>query len=159
MKVSPYSQLFICLVLSVVTVGWVHGTPQQLSKEQAQKTRPLPEVAADDKNFSGYHAAKAFAQAPSGHFGRTLYQSDGPPGYRVEVQDLSVASKKRVDSISLPGAAFLDVRSGSGIITVAEKKQELIVGSSFSVNQGQSFALEATSDYPLTVRVYLIAGH
>ena len=153
---SKFSGLFPCLFLAFAIEGCVH-TPR-LSVEEAKRTRPLPEVPANDKNISEAPVAKAFVLAPAGHLSRTFFQTEGPPGYRVELQDLSLAPKKRVDNISFPGAAFLDVRYGSGILTLGDHKQELSVGSSFSVSQGQSFSLESTGEHPLSVRAFLIGA-
>lgn len=124
----------------------------------AEKSRPLPEVAAGDKNFSSYQPANAYQELGPTLLARTMFQAAGPPGYRVEVRDLRVDAGKKAENISLPGAAFLELLQGSAALTLEGKRQELPPGSTFAVSQGQAFALEATSAQPLIVRVRLLSA-
>jgi mannose-6-phosphate isomerase-like protein (cupin superfamily) len=121
-----------------------------------QKTRPLPEVPADDKNFSSYQPTTPYLQAGANLLSRTVFAADGPAGYRVEVQDLMVAPHKNTDVTTLPGAAFFEVRYGSGALVEGSKRQEIKNGSTFSVPQGQAFTLENTSELPLVARVHIV---
>src|SRR5260221_2105804 len=114
-SVSPwFSLLFLSLVCALPQSGCSRTSSQQFPLE---KTKPLPEVASRDQNFSKYEPPSPFSQTAPGLFTRTVYQSDGPLGYRVEVRDLSVAAKKRVENISLHGAAFVEVLYGTGAFT------------------------------------------
>ncbi len=121
-----------------------------------EKTHPLPEVAASDKNFSGYKPANPYQELGPSALTRTIFTAAGPAGYRVEVRDLRVDAKKRGEDIALPGAAFLEVQAGSAVLVLAGKRQELRPGSTLSMPQGQAFTLETTSDQPLTIRARIV---
>jgi len=113
-------------------------------------------VAAGDTGFSTYKPANPYEEMGPSLLGRTVFAASGPAGYRVEVRDLRVDAKRKAEDIRLPGALFLEVQSGSGIVTVAGNRQELSSGSTFSIPQSQAFTLEATSDQPLTIRARLV---
>jgi len=136
--------------------GCSRSPERQQGKIPIEKTRPLPEIAASDKTFSSYRPAIPYEELQPNVLTRTIFDAAGPSGFRVEVRDLQVDAKKKGENIQLPGAAFLEVRGGSGVLTMADKRQDLPLGSTFSVPQGQSITLEATSDQPLTIRVRLV---
>jgi hypothetical protein len=121
-----------------------------------EKTHPLPEVAAGDTSFSSYKPAIPYEEMGPSILGRKIFDAAGPAGYRIEVRDLRVDARRKAEDIRLPGASFLEVQSGSGILTMAGNRRELPSGSTFSVPQGQAFTLEATSDQPLTIRARLV---
>jgi hypothetical protein len=125
---------------------------------QIEKTRPLPEVPAGDQHFSSFTPKNAFSEMAPMVLSRTVYQGPGPRGYRVEVRDLRVAAHRKAENLTLPGAAFAEVRYGAGVLTVGDKRQDLVSGTTSSVSQGQHFSLESTSDQPLIVRVHLLAA-
>ena len=122
-----------------------------------EKTRPLPETA-DASQKASSEPANPYTEASPGLFARAVFQADGPPGYRVEVRDLMIAPKKKAAEIKLAGAAFLEVRNGAGVLTQSEHRQEVAIGATFSISQGQSFTLEATSDQPLKIRAQIVAA-
>ncbi len=122
-----------------------------------EKTRPLPETA-DASQKASSEPSNPYAEASPGLFSRAVFQADGPPGYRIEVRDLMIAPKKKAEDIKLPGAAFLEVRYGAGVLTQIGQRKELTIGTTFSVSQGQSFTLEATSDQALNIRAQIVAA-
>jgi len=120
------------------------------------KTALLPETAADEKNFSSYQPAKPFAAAGNNVFGRTIFQADAESGYRIEVRDWKVAPGKQTDSTTLPGAAFIEVRSGAGTLQAGETKQEFQLGAIASISQDQPFTIANNGPGPLSLRVYVV---
>jgi hypothetical protein len=120
------------------------------------KTALLPEAAADEKSFSGYQPAKPYAAAGNNLVGRTIFQADAAAGYRVEVRDWKVPPGKQTDSITLPGAAFIEVRSGAGSLAAGEKKQELQLGTIASISQEQPFTIANNGPAPLSLRMYVV---
>jgi quercetin dioxygenase-like cupin family protein len=124
-----------------------------------RKTRPLPEVPAGERNLSSYAPAKPYVEAGPAVLTRTLFEASAPSGYSVEVRDIFVDPRKQSGDLRLPGAAFLEVRYGAGVMRAGNQRQELKLGSIVSIPQGQSFSLESTSDEPLTIRVDLIRAH
>ncbi|HEV2690433.1 MAG TPA: hypothetical protein VGV35_17875 [Bryobacteraceae bacterium] len=120
------------------------------------KTALLPEASAEEKNFSSYQPAKPYAAAGNNVLGRTVFQADAPAGYRVEVRDWKVAPGKQTDSTTLPGAAFIEVRSGAGTLSSGPNKQDLPLGAIASISQDQAFTIANTGTGPLSLRVYLV---
>ena len=145
---------FLISGLAVVFAGCSRETP----KVQVEKTRPLPEVLAGDQNFSAYKPEGPFSEMAPGALARTVFQSPGPAGYRIEVRDVRVTPRKKAEDLTLPGAAFAEVRYGTGVMTAGDKRQDLALGATLSISQGQHFALESTSDQPLIIRVHLLAA-
>jgi hypothetical protein len=121
-----------------------------------EKTRPLPEVAAGETNYSSFKPAIPYEELGPSILARTIVDAVGPAGYHVEVRDLRVDAKRRSEDIRLPGAAFLEVLDGSGVLIVGGKPQEAPTGATFSISQGQSFTLEVRSDQPLTIRARVV---
>jgi hypothetical protein len=60
--------------------------------------------------------------------------------------------------MTLPGAAFIEVRSGSGTLQSGDQRQELQLGAIIPISQDQSFTITNSSQFILTMRVYVIAG-
>jgi quercetin dioxygenase-like cupin family protein len=146
--------LAACLAgLAISGCGDTHPPREQI---QIEKTRPLPEIAANDQNFSSYKPANPYQEVAANAMSRTIFEAAGPGGYRVEVRDLRVDAKKTAENISFPGAAFLQVIQGAGAVATGGKRQELAGSTSLSIPQGQTVALEATSDQPLILRVRLV---
>jgi hypothetical protein len=143
-----------CLLIGLI--GCSSQRIQERGKLPIEKTRPLPEVAAGDTNFSSYKPANPYEELGPNVLGRTIFDAAVSVGYRVEIRDLRVDAKKKGEDIKLPGAAFLEVQGGSGILTMTGKRQELPPGSTFSIAQGQAFTLESTSDQPLAIRARVV---
>jgi len=145
-----------CLLLVLCLVAACSRRPS--SDRIDVKTSLLPEAAAQDNTFSNYQPAKPYVAGANGIFGRTVFQADGAAGYRVEAQDWKLAPGKQSGPTSLPGAAFIEVRSGSGTLDTAGQKRELALGAIVSISQEQAFTIANTSPYELTLRVYVVAA-
>ena len=121
------------------------------------KTALLPEAAADEKTLSSYQPAKPYAAAGNGLLARTVFQADAPAGSRIEVRDWKVPVGKQADNTTLPGAAFIEVRSGSGSLQAGNKKQELPLGMIVSISQDQPFNITNTGQELLVLRLYVVS--
>ena len=142
-----------CLVLALSLVGC---SRRPKDERVDVKTALLPETAGDEKSLSTYQPAKPYA-ANGNALGRTVFQADAPAGYRVEVRDWKVPVGKQTDGTALPGAAFIEVRSGSGSLQAGENKQELQLGAIVSISQDQPFTVVNTGQWPLVLRVYVVS--
>ena len=149
LRVVPF--LTLCVLSRIACDA---QTPPR-DKVPVEKTRPLPEVPSGDQKFSNYTPAHPYVEIVPGVLSRTVFEAAGPPGYRVEVRDLRIGPGKKVPNISLPGAVFLEVRYGGGAIVIGAKRQELQLGSTASISEGQSFELDS-GEQPLTIRAYLL---
>jgi hypothetical protein len=98
--------------------------------------------------------ARAQVTAPTGEFlkqiapgllGRPIYTAEAPAGaYRVQVWEFLVGPGNRSEPTTFPGGLVLEVRSGSGAITVDDKRQDVRIGTTLAVHDGSRFAVENT---------------
>ncbi len=142
-----------CLVLFLSVVGCATRP-----KDERVDVKPalLPEAAGDEKSLSSYQPAKAYAASGS-TLSRDVFQATAAAGYRVEVRDWNVPVGKQTDGTSLPGAAFIEVRSGGGSLQAGERKQDLQLGAIVSISQDQPFTVANTGQWPLVLRVYVVS--
>jgi hypothetical protein len=122
------------------------------------KTSLLPEVAAETKELSTYQPAKPYAALNNGVLARTVFQTDGPAGYHVDVQDWQVPAGKQADGSSLAGGAIVEVRSGTGSLQSGGQKNDLALGAVTSIPQGQAFTIANTGQVPLILRLYVVSA-
>lgn len=85
---------------------------------------------------------KPFEQMTSGLFVRKTYEADSTGRLRVQIWDLLVGPGKKSEPVELPGAAILEVRSGSGTIILDTERKLLALGTSLSVDEGSSIAFD-----------------
>ena len=65
---------------------------------------------------------------------------------------------KQTTPVTLPGAALIEVRSGTGVLQAGDQRQELQLGAIVAVSQDQSFILTNSGQLTLTMRVYIVSG-
>jgi len=143
--------VFVCSVFCCLVLASGCGNDQA-----AEKTPLLPDAAPNDKNFSPYEPRNAYAEVTKGLLSRTVFEAAGPPGTRIEIRDLLVGPGQNTESVSLPGAAALDVRSGSGTIVRGGQSQEFRTGATLGISEGESFVIQNKADIPIMVRVNLL---
>ena len=101
----------------------------------------------------------AYQQLVPGLLARTRFVAPATAERRVELWDLLVGPGKRSAPVTLPGGAVLEVRGGSGRITIGDKHQELRTGTTLSVADGTSFQLaNARNDLGLSIRATVVIG-
>ncbi len=115
----------------------------------------LPKASPGETKFSSYRPKNPYAKLAPDIATRTLFETTSGSGYRVEVRDLLVGPGKRTETVSLPGAAVFEVRSGSGLMTVGGKPRELSLGSTFALSEGETFSIENKSTDAIAMRVHL----
>lgn len=151
----PGSALLLCVTLIFLAASCGRRPPDQRVDLKAQ---PLPEIPPNDKAFSAYQPAKPYAATDIGVLTRTVFQTDAPSGSRIEVTDWRLPAGKLTTPISLPGAAFIEVRSGTGTVQVGDTKQEVALGSIISASQGLTFTVAAFNQSELNLRLYVVSG-
>lgn len=68
-----------------------------------------------------------------------------------------VAPGKASESARFPGAAIVEVRSGTGVLSVGGKPSELRTGATVSVDDGADVRVTSSDkDAPLILRVTLV---
>jgi len=120
---------------------------------------PTPSPTIDRAQLAPDSQQNAFKQYAPGLLARTIYKAEKVSDLNIEVWELLVGPGKKSEAAKLPGAAVAEVRSGTGVVTIGEKRSDLKSGSSFSVDDGETFQLENTSkDDGLSLRLVLIQG-
>jgi hypothetical protein len=83
--------------------------------------------------------------------------ADKDARHAMEVWDVMVGPGKASEKARLPGAAVIEVRSGTGVLRVSDKPHELRAGATASIDDGADFTLtNSDKDAPLILRVTLI---
>ena len=122
-------------------------------------TGPLPPPPpAEQMKVADFEPQKAFVQVAPGLATRSVYvvEPSAKDPYHVEVVDILVAPGKEAVAVPLQGAATCEVRTGNGTAVIGQKSQELGIGSTFSVGEGEPLKIAAKSDGPLTLRAYVV---
>ncbi len=160
------------LLGSMYIVCYPSGSYGQAKDEKVEiKNSLLPEIGTDAKNLSNYHPTRPYSVAGS-VLTRTVFQANapggspanalgGPPanapgGYHVEVLDWAIPARKETGATALPGAAFIEVRSGSGTLVFGQQQQKVGPGATFSASQGQPFEIKNGGEWPLHLRIYIV---
>jgi hypothetical protein len=101
----------------------------------------------------------SYQQLVPGLLARVRFIEDTTADRRVELWDLLVGPGLRSVAATLPGGAVLEVRGGSGRITIGDREQELRAGATLSIPDGTSFlVVNARNDVGLSIRATVIIG-
>jgi hypothetical protein len=122
------------------------------NEPEKQSTPLLAEARPGESNFSSYAPKNPYKEAGKNLLARTVLETPGPAGTRIELRDLFVTPGTTAEKVSLPGPAILEVLGGEGKITTAEKSQELTQGTSVSLAQDATCSLESRGITPLVLR-------
>jgi hypothetical protein len=98
-----------------------------------------------------------FKQFAPGLLARTVYTAQGSALYRVEMWDLLVGPGRKTASVSLPGGAVLEIRSGAGRVIIDGQPRDVRMGSTLAINEGSQFSINnGQEDRPLSIRAIVI---
>jgi len=120
---------------------------------------PLPSPSPSEQSkASDYQPQNSFAEISPGLSTRTVFvvEPTAKNPYHVDVLDILIAPDQQAVQVPLSGAGVFEVRTGSGTATIGQKSQELSVGSTFSVSDGEVLKIEAKRDGPITLRAYVV---
>jgi hypothetical protein len=121
-------------------------------------TTPTP--AIDRAQLAPDAQQNPFKQFAPGLMARTIYKAEGTGDLDVEIWEMLVGPGKKSEPAKLPGAGVAEVRSGTGVATVGEKREELKSGTGFSIPEGATFQLENSSqEEGLSLQVVLVRSH
>lgn len=125
--------------------------------EPARENTPLlAETRADEFNFSPATSKNPYKEVAKNLLERTIFETVGPSGTQIELRDVFVAPGTKVENVSLPGPAVLQVVTGEGAATIAAKSQELKMGTSVTLPQDASCTLESRGIMPLVLRAHIV---
>ena len=154
MKYRNVGLVYGVAALAAGVLLWQAGCRSTLEPDE---TPLLAEARPDESNFSSYAPKNPYKEVAPNLLARTLFETAGPGGVKIEVRDLFVPPGKTTEKVTLPGPAIFEVLSGEGTMTTGEKSQDLRIGAAFSVTQGASFSLENKDIMPLVVRARVFA--
>jgi hypothetical protein len=126
-------------------------------ESEPDETPLLAEARPGETNFSSYTPKNPYKEISANLLARTVFETTGPGGVKIEIRDLFVLPGKTAEKVSLAGPAILEVLSGDGKMTSADKSQELRIGTTFSVAQGAGLSLESRDSAPLVLRALVFA--
>jgi len=130
-----------------------------VAPEQATPTT-TPTPVIDRAQLAPEAQQNPFKQFAPGLMARPIYKAEQTGDLEIQIWELLVGPGKKSEPAKLPGAGVAEVRSGTGVATIGDKRQELKSGTGFSIPEGESFQLEnASQDEGLALRVVLIRSH
>jgi quercetin dioxygenase-like cupin family protein len=117
------------------------------------------QAATQDTIRARGERAPLFQQVVPGLLARTRFVADSAAGMTVELWDLLIGPGMQSDSTSFPGSVVLEVRAGSGRVTIGGQAQELRPGSFVRVPAGVAVAFTNTrDDLGLALRATVVRG-
>lgn len=127
---------------------------------QACQRAPAPAPAAAPAvagPLSDFSPAQPYRQFAKGLLAQTVYTADADGPFAIEVWDLIVGPGQRSESAALPGAAVLEIRSGTGKVTVAGRDRETPTGAALSIAEGERFTIvNGSPEQALTIRATVV---
>lgn len=126
------------------------------SEPERESTPLLAEAPKDQSNFSQATSKNPYKEVAKNLLERTVFETAGPSGTQIELRDVFVAPGTKVEGVSLPGPAVLQVVSGEGGATIAGKSQELKMGAAVTLPQDTPCVLESRGIMPLVLRAHII---
>ena len=104
-------------------------------------TFPLAAAEQEQASVANEQTDRYREYAP-GLLVRKTYVSGTDGELRAGVWDLLVGPGKRTSKVSLPGAAILLIRSGKGLVSVADKREDVSIGMALSIAQGDELVID-----------------
>jgi len=123
----------------------------------AENTSPLPPTKIQQSKFSDYRPQNPFRLSKAGLLERELFVANKGPGYKVELRELLVPPKQRVEVFGLPGSAIVDVRGGRGAVRFAKQTREVVGGAHFAIQSGEAVEFDNNGEAPLVMQVYVFS--
>jgi len=152
MKTHRGTELAVTLCCAALTLTGCKA----YSERGAKGVGLLPKPASAEQHFSNYQPKNPYSQLAPGLLSRKLFETPGPKGSRIEINDLLVGPKQHSASVTFPGIAICEVKSGQGTIKVGSNDQKLDLGTTFTVPKGTPVAIENATEVPLAIQVHMI---
>ncbi len=115
----------------------------------------VPRPSTDAVQYASYAPSdRPFLPVAAGVASRTAFETATGAGYHLTVADLVVAPSEQPRLIPLVGAAVVEVRSGTGLVTVGGKTTPASPGTMFAVSEGEGLGVQARGA-PMTLHVHV----
>ena len=145
----------VCLVVGCALVLLTAGC-QRWQQRGAKGVGLLPAAGDNERNFAAFQPANPYVGTADGLLLRKVFETSGPAGLHIEVDDLLIGPGQAVRTVKLVGALICDVRAGIGIRILDGQRQEFKAGSTFAVPDGKTFTVENTGSEAIQIRVHVI---
>ena len=155
-------KLRFLIVVMALPAALLACAPREENVVAPQTATPTttPTPAIDRAQLAPDAQQNPFKQFAPGLLARTIYKAEGTGDLDVEIWEMLVGPGKKSEPAKLPGAGVAEVRSGTGVATVGEKREELKSGTGFSIPEGATFQLENSSqEEGLSLQVVLVRSH
>ena len=151
--------LIVAMALPAVLLACAPREETVVAPQTATPTT-TPTPAIDRAQLAPDAQQNPFKQFAPGLMARTIYKAEGTGDLDVEIWEMLVGPGKKSEPAKLPGAGVAEVRSGTGVATIGDKRQELKSGTGFSIPEGATFQLENSSqEESLDLQVVLVRSH
>ncbi len=143
-----YPLLLAAIALSLLTAAVAAQTARGRGTAQPPaRADTLPE----GPNYTKY---------ANGLYTRVLSQTvASSKDYSVEEWALLVGPGKTTDTVTLPGSAVLLVRTGSAVVTLGDRRQDVRLGSSLLVPENQRFSIaNSNKERPVSIKAVIVKG-
>jgi hypothetical protein len=129
---------------------------QKWQERGAKGVGLLPAAGDNQRNFADFQPSNPYVRTADGLLVRKVFETSGPAGLHVEVDDLLIGPGQRPQSVKLVGALVCDVRSGTGIRVLDDQRQEFRAGSTFAIPDGKTFTIENTGNEAIQIHLHVI---
>jgi len=117
---------------------------------------PLPPPPSGPLKFAGAWPEHPFHKEPGNVFARTIFQTDGPNGSRIEIRDILIPPRTRSSIAALPGPAVMELATGTAVLRSGEKPDSMVSGALRSLAAGTAVEVENPDADPSILRLYVI---
>ncbi len=147
-----------CAFLVTLALSVSAGAADVAFGAQAQTAdEPIAGTPVTPPKLTSLQPRDPYRSIAPGLLARTRYVAERMGPYTVEVWDLMVGPGKTSEKTRLPGAAVVEVRSGTGILSSGGKAVDLRTGTTAPLAEAADFTLGNTDKgAPFILRATLI---
>jgi hypothetical protein len=119
----------------------------------------LPPPPAGQLPVAGGEPTAPFdQQLAKGVLARSVLRTPGPSDTEIQIRDIIVGPHAETRLETLPGMVIVDVRSGTGSLSVGTKTMQLSMQQPVSLQGGETGVLRGGDRVPLALRLYVVKG-
>lgn len=142
------------IATTAAVVALLSGSPLGCVR-QRERVAPIPPPRPGEAERREPAIENPYRQGTPGLLSRVVFRGETPE-VSIEVHDLLIGPQRRATDFALPGAAVLEVRHGSGVLTAAGKETALRTGTTLVVDAGQSMTIANDGADALTIRAHVV---